>query len=223
MDFLTESCSLNLVRKFSNNLILTLSCPSAEITGYKQDSLSKTYSVQILLLKAKKILSLNCCIKLMMFNYTYQSESETTQISILQELMLLTSDQLLEAHKMHLIKTGSIFLSAIMEDHPQLLSVVLNSTDQEVKLKLRMLLIHLSVIAKDLISKWKSVLSLVEILMSLENQSKLMKPGIMSLVLYYSMIGALETSKPGSMFHWVHSLLKTVFQQFHHGLLLWRH
>lgn len=223
MDFLTESCSLNLVRKFSNNLILTLSCPSAEITGYKQDSLSKTYSVQILLLKAKKILSQNCCIKLLMFNYTFQSELETTQISILQELMLLTLDQLLEAHKMHLIKTGSIFLSAIMEDHPQLLSVVLNSTDQEARLKLRMLLIHLSVIAKDLILKWKSVLSLVGILMSLENQSKLMKPGIMSLVLYYSMIGALETSKHGSMFLWVHSLLKTVFQQFHHGLLLWRH
>ena len=121
MDFLTENCSLNLVRKSSNNLILTLSCPSAEITGFKQDSLSKTYSVQILLLKAKKILSLNCRIKLMMFNYTYQSESETTQISILQELMLLTSDQLLEAHKMHLIKTGSIFPLAIMEDHPQLL------------------------------------------------------------------------------------------------------
>lgn len=223
LDFSTENCSLNLAKKFSNNLILILSCPLVEITGNKQDSPSKTYSVQILLLKAKKILSHNCCIKLPMFNYTFQSESETTQIFILQELTPLTLDQLLEAHKMHLIKIGFIFPLAIMEDHPQLLSVVPNSTDQEAKLKPRMLLIHLSVIVKDLISKWKLVPSLVEILMSLESQLKLMKLGIMFLVLSYSMIGASETSKHGSMFLWVHSLLKTVFQPYHHGLLLWKH
>lgn len=128
-----ESCSLKLAKKSSNKLTSTLSCPSAENTGNKQDSPSKTYSVQILLLNSKKILSHNCCIKLLMFNYTFQSESETIQIFTLQELMHLMLVQLLEAHKTHLIKTGFRFPSVIMEDLHQSSSVELNSTDQEAK------------------------------------------------------------------------------------------
>lgn len=218
-----ESCSLNLEKKSSNKLTSTLSCPSVENTGNKQDSPFKTYLVQILLLKAKRILSHNCCIKLLMFNYTFQPELETTQIFTLQELTHLMLVQLLEAHKTHSIKTGFRFPSVIMEDHHQLLPVELNSEDQEARSKLKMLLIHLSVIVKGLISKWKSVLLLVEIPMSSENQSKLMKPGIMSSDSYYSMIGVSEISRHGNMFHWVLLQLKTVFQQFHHGLLPWKH
>lgn len=69
----------------------------------------------------------------MMFKCTFQSKLEIIQIFTHQEHTLLMSDQLLEAHKTHLIKTGFKSPSDIMADHHQLLPVEPSSTDQEVK------------------------------------------------------------------------------------------